>query len=942
MDKQNQKPKILHHSRLSVHRVSHNETDFDQYDIDVDMDADVDDEMSREISIGDDDGEFLDALMDLEIPNHIDDIVHDMDEAHLNVSTATHSDELEFDVEADWDGRSCSISSSFYRYSSSLEPQDIVCGRGMYRSTDHPGNIHMQTIVKPYLVRYGKATEEDERSTIVGEIQTILTDTNENTRRAPRFLFPGLSDEGNIFCREATSEEIVAEINDAIRSHFNLIPTTNDAIFGRGKPIRDHLGNQRLRTFIEPLRHQYSTSRDRQGLVQVARDTVSNAGGRFLLPYNKSQPSNGCILADEESIRKKIAHLYREKRKMGNCDIPIVQAHHADDFPPGPVVHYLSTTLSPKSITSSTSSSITDTDDQDTTHSEKPPHMIKIDNGPAVSSTLDVVGERSQRSMSSKSFQCSSNVSKISCSKRSMLILVITSVAVVAAVVVAIQLSKKDDSNSNSAKKLEFLYETSLTLRTILQRGYLTCGTTNQEGYSAQDPSTRQWKGFEVDLCRAVAASIFGKDKFATRDDPLATRSSEPVKYEILKASERFVALSSQRVDLLLAVTTQNMERNIYEVSKVPTGRAGRGSEPRLTTCLHLPIQPSTQKGYTFSTPYLVNGLIFAGHPDNLGCMTDLNSTTPELGQCADARFCVLNGTTHKDLILKKFPGLQGRISSASTLDYFYEFFIEKGCEILAGEQFDLAPSQLTRRGYTGPYEMGGEILSRELISMVTRDGDAKFSDFCNWVVQALLSAEEMRIMSAVEVSPLDLQKTLIFGERYETMFQDAFEVVGDYGQLYSEHLESFVPRSDANMINLGNQPGMYAIEFGKIETDQPPRMTNSSKIQEIKERGHLNCGITHTPIFAELNEEGEWVGLDIDFCKAISAALFDGKVEVRYQRLDPSIRFEALQKGQVDVLARVTTITMERDVKEPTTGAGFSFSYPNFRDRIRYAGIEK
>jgi general L-amino acid transport system substrate-binding protein len=98
-----------------------------------------------------------------------------------------------------------------------------------------------------------------------------------------------------------------------------------------------------------------------------------------------------------------------------------------------------------------------------------------------------------------------------------------------------------------------------------------------------------------------------------------------------------------------------------------------------------------------------------------------------------------------------------------------------------------------------------------------------------------------------------------------------------------------------------------------------------------------LNCGVTQTPIFAELDpEKNEWVGLDVDFCKAISAAIFDGTIDVKYEVLSPGERFKALQDGRVDVLARVTTITLERD------RMGVSFSYSNFRDEIRFAGTPR
>lgn len=81
--------------------------------------------------------------------------------------------------------------------------------------------------------------------------------------------------------------------------------------------------------------------------------------------------------------------------------------------------------------------------------------------------------------------------------------------------------------------------------------------------------------------------------------------------------------------------------------------------------------------------------------------------------------------------------------------------------------------------------------------------------------------------------------------------------------------------------------------------------------------------------------------GFDVDFCKALSAAIFDGVSDtVEYTDLAASERFQALQDGTVDVLSRLTTVTLQRDVMEPNANAGFSFSQPNFYDGLIFGGI--
>ena len=77
-----------------------------------------------------------------------------------------------------------------------------------------------------------------------------------------------------------------------------------------------------------------------------------------------------------------------------------------------------------------------------------------------------------------------------------------------------------------------------------------------------------------------------------------------------------------------------------------------------------------------------------------------------------------------------------------------------------------------------------------------------------------------------------------------------------------------------------------------------------------------------------------------MDYCKALSAAIFDGVTDtVEYTDLDASERFLALQNGEVDVLSRLTTVTLSRDIREPTAETGFSFTQPNFYDGLLFGG---
>ena len=86
-------------------------------------------------------------------------------------------------------------------------------------------------------------------------------------------------------------------------------------------------------------------------------------------------------------------------------------------------------------------------------------------------------------------------------------------------------------------------------------------------------------------------------------------------------------------------------------------------------------------------------------------------------------------------------------------------------------------------------------------------------------------------------------------------------------------------------------------------------------RIETILSRGQLICGVNQSlPGFGNVDSSGNFVGFDIDFCKALAAALFDDPEAVEYRPLTAQERFTAVQTGEVDVLIRNTTWTLGRD----------------------------
>jgi general L-amino acid transport system substrate-binding protein len=99
--------------------------------------------------------------------------------------------------------------------------------------------------------------------------------------------------------------------------------------------------------------------------------------------------------------------------------------------------------------------------------------------------------------------------------------------------------------------------------------------------------------------------------------------------------------------------------------------------------------------------------------------------------------------------------------------------------------------------------------------------------------------------------------------------------------------------------------------------------------LDTVKSRSSLSCGV-HTGLagFAQPDDKGNWTGLDVDYCRAISAAVLGDDKKVKYVPTTAKERFTALQSGEIDVLVRTTTWTIGRD-----SSLGLSFTGVNYYD---------
>lgn len=100
-----------------------------------------------------------------------------------------------------------------------------------------------------------------------------------------------------------------------------------------------------------------------------------------------------------------------------------------------------------------------------------------------------------------------------------------------------------------------------------------------------------------------------------------------------------------------------------------------------------------------------------------------------------------------------------------------------------------------------------------------------------------------------------------------------------------------------------------------------------SSTLQAVMDKGFVQCGVTGgVRGFSAPDENNNWTGLEVDYCRAMAAAIFDDADAVRYTPLTSTERFAALSSGEIDVLSRTTTWTMTRDTSLGINFAGVMF----------------
>lgn len=301
--------------------------------------------------------------------------------------------------------------------------------------------------------------------------------------------------------------------------------------------------------------------------------------------------------------------------------------------------------------------------------------------------------------------------------------------------------------------------------------------------------------------------------------------------------------------------------------------------------------------------------------------------------ECIGLKICLPAGTTWIDWAYTVFP--EDNIVPVSTPADSFSTLSSGLCNVVGGERHDLAEDTVRlATGYTGPYVLGSKLFSKEPLALMTQEDDPRWSDFVNSIVQAVFYAEEINI---TQQNALDFPPSDLFGDRFSDMFRHAIATAGNYAEIYDRNMEALVPRGGLNLINSGKSGLIYSFPFGALDTEG---VYVNGTIEQIRDRGFLKCGVDSTSFATFSQENLTWTGYDVDYCRALASSIFNGDTtRIIFTTLAAVEQFVALENGSVDVLSSSAIHTVPRDVMEPITGTGFTFSPPNFYGGLTFSG---
>ncbi len=287
------------------------------------------------------------------------------------------------------------------------------------------------------------------------------------------------------------------------------------------------------------------------------------------------------------------------------------------------------------------------------------------------------------------------------------------------------------------------------TLDAVKARGFVQCGVNlGLYGFSAPDDKGN-WAGLDVDVCRAVAAALFG--------------DANKVKYTPLSAQQRLPALQAGEVDLLARNTTWTLTRD-------------------------------TANGLDFTTP---------NYFDGQGFMVSRKLGVKSGKDLDGATICVLPGTTTEQNLADYFRA--NKMSFKPVVieknEELNSAFFSGRCDALSSDASQLAGIRAGQAANPDEWVILPDLISKEPLTPAVRQGDPQWTDVVRWSQYAMIYAEEKGVTSRTVSSSLkspdpDLQRLLgVTAGNGKALGLDerwAFNIimqVGNYGESFERNV---------------------------------------------------------------------------------------------------------------------------------------------------------
>lgn len=300
------------------------------------------------------------------------------------------------------------------------------------------------------------------------------------------------------------------------------------------------------------------------------------------------------------------------------------------------------------------------------------------------------------------------------------------------------------------------------TLDNVKKKGFVQCGLTDGvSGFSATN-SKGEWEGMDVDLCRAIAAAVLG--------------DASRFKGSVLSTQQRFTALQSGDVDVLLRTVTLTQQRD-------------------------------TALGMAAVAPSFYDGQ---------GILVRKSLGVKGAAELGGATVCVQPGTTTELNLADWFRG-RGLTFTPVVIDKVNEVVhaFESGrCDAFTDDASQLAAVRATQLSKPDDYEILPERFSKEPLGPMVRQGDENWLGIVRWTLFALLEAEEYgitqknvddmlnsknpNVLRILGVTP-GAGKNMGLDEKWA---YNAIKAVGNYGEIFERNVGQGSPLGLARGIN--------------------------------------------------------------------------------------------------------------------------------------------